>query len=317
MNEKRSRRGFLKGAVAASAIGGLALSLEEEILLAQQKETGQGSTGSPPQETARGMPTGKIGKLTLSRLICGGNLVAGYAHAKDGSRSLAYVSKLMLSYFTDEKMLQLFELAEASGVNAVVLNNLERDFKPIAVLNRYWKERGGKIQWIAQCNPEPDDFIANTKIAIDHGAVAAFAQGGFGDRWSQDGRIELLGKFVDFAKQNGLAAGIGGHTSEMLTAVEKSGIQPDFYFKTLNNVDYACPTPDETIRIMSQVNRPWIAYKILGAGRANPVQGFRYAFQNGADFACVGMFDFQVTEDVQIVNRLLPGLQNRPRPWCA
>ncbi len=317
MNEKRSRRGFLKEAVAASAIGGLTLSLEEEILLAQQKETGQGSTGSSPQETPQGMPSGKIGKLTLSRLICGGNLVAGYAHAKDGSRSLAYVSKLMLSYFTEEKILRLFELSEASGVNAVVLNNLERDFKPIAVLNRYRKERGGKIQWIAQCNPEPGDFIANTRIAIDNGAVAAFAQGGFGDRWSQDGRIELLGKFVDFAKQNGLAAGIGGHTAEMLTAVEKSGINPDFYFKTLNNVDYACPAADETIRIMSQVKRPWIAYKILGAGRANPDQGFAYAFKNGADFVCVGMFDFQITQDVAITNRVLPGLHKRPRPWCG
>jgi hypothetical protein len=39
---------------------------------------------------------------------------------------------------------------------------------------------------------------------------------------------------------------------------------------------------------------------VLGAGAIHPNAGFRYAFQNGADFVCVGMFDFQVVEDVQI-----------------
>ena len=29
------------------------------------------------------MPMGKIGKLQVSRLICGGNLISGFAHSRD------------------------------------------------------------------------------------------------------------------------------------------------------------------------------------------------------------------------------------------
>lgn len=317
MAENMNRRGFLKGSIAASAGATLGLSLEEQILLAEEKETAQRPRVSSAEPTSERLPFGKIGDVEISRLICGGNLVAGYAHAKDGDFRLAYVSRLMLTYFTEDKILQTLELAEASGINTIVLNNLDRDFKPIRVLDRYRRERGGKMQWIAQCNPDPDDVTANCKLAIDHGAVGAFAQGGFGDRWSRDERIELLGKFVDFAKQNGLIAGIGGHTVDMLRAVEKSAVNPDFYFKTLNNVGYASLTPEETVNVMEKVNKPWIAYKVLGAGRTSPTKGFKYAFENGADFICVGMFDFQITEDVNIASSALSIAQKRGRPWLG
>jgi hypothetical protein len=68
---------------------------------------------------------------------------------------------------------------------------------------------------------------------------------------------------------------------------------------------------------MTDVEIPWIAYKVLGAGAIHPDQGFRYAYENGADFLCVGMFDFQVAEDVQIARRAIALAQSRPRSWCA
>ncbi len=66
---------------------------------------------------------------------------------------------------------------------------------------------------------------------------------------------------------------------------------------------------------MEQVDRPWVAYKVLGAGAIHPVQGFRYAFQNGADFICVGMFDFQVAEDVTLAREAAGKSRSRRRPW--
>jgi hypothetical protein len=317
MSKRFNRRSLLKGTVGGPAALALGLSLEEQALLAQDR-TAIETPGNPADEEASpSVPKGKIGHLTISRLICGGNQVAGYAHAKDGKHGLTYVSQLMLNYFTDEKILETLALAEASGINAIVLNNLPRDFRPIQVLNRHWSERGGRMQWIAQCNPEEDDVHSNLKVAIDHGAVAAFPQGGFGDRWSQDRRVELLGKFVDFARQNGLVAGIAGHRVGTLRAVQAAGIDPDFYFKTLNNVGYASDLPDETIEVMEKTQRPWIAYKVLGAGRTHPKHGFRYAFKSGADFLCVGMFDFQIHEDVAIARQSLTAAENRRRRWMA
>ena len=74
-------------------------------------------------------------------------------------------------------------------------------------------------------------------------------------------------------------------------------------------------TPQQTAEFMKEVEKPWIAYKILGAGAIDPKDGFRDAFSNGADFACVGMFDWQIVEDANIITEVLEDLPERTRPW--
>ena len=67
---------------------------------------------------------------------------------------------------------------------------------------------------------------------------------------------------------------------------------------------------------MPTVKQPWIAFKVLGAGAIHPREGFPYAFNNGADAICVGMFDFQMVENVNLVNKIFEkGLPERKRPW--
>jgi NAD(P)H-dependent flavin oxidoreductase YrpB (nitropropane dioxygenase family) len=83
------------------------------------------------------------------------------------------------------------------------------------------------------------------------------------------------------------------------------------------NDNYWSRTPVETIHFMKQVKKPWIAYKVLAAGAIKPNDGIDYAFKNGADFACVGMFDFQVTQDATIARNAVKEHKNRRRPWRA
>jgi hypothetical protein len=309
------RRDFLKRSLAASAAG-LGFSFEERLLLASQmekKEEEKAEAGKMPAEASDQFPMGQLGKLRISRLICGGNLISGYAHSRD----LIYVSELMKQYNTKEKVMETWELCEERGINAVLADPRE---KPMGILKEYW-ERGGKIKWIAEGHPKVEDIETNLKTSIDHGASAIYIQGGVGDKWVEAGRVDLVGKAVDFIRKNGVVAGVGGHMLKVVKAVEEAGIEVDFYMKTLNVVGYYSETPAETIEYMKTVDKPWIAFKVLGAGAVHPnaPEGFYHALKNGADFICVGMLDFQVAEDVMVAkNHLeLVNKEGRERPWRA
>jgi hypothetical protein len=58
-----------------------------------------------------------------------------------------------------------------------------------------------------------------------------------------------------------------------------------------------------------------MGFKILAAGAIAPEDGFEWAFRNGADFICVGMFDFQVVDDVNTTIDVLGKLEGRTRAW--
>jgi hypothetical protein len=106
-------------------------------------------------------------------------------------------------------------------------------------------------------------------------------------------------------------------------AVEAMHLGADFYVKTLHSSDYWsftperqknnvwCTSPEETIEFLENVDKPWIAYKVLAAGAIHPGVGFPYAFTRGANFICVGMFDWQIEADV----RLAPGQWPKPDRW--
>jgi hypothetical protein len=55
----------------------------------------------------------------------------------------------------------------------------------------------------------------------------------------------------------------------------------------------------------------------MAAGALLPKQAFPYAFESGADFLCVGMYDFQIVEDVNLACDILSGDLKRSRPWCG
>jgi len=313
-----NRRRFLGQSLLASTASVTAFRFEEKNLLAQQAASPRPAAPAPRED----FPRGRLGHLSVSRLICGGNLISGFAHSRD----LIYVSPLLKHYFTDEKVFETLALCEAHGINTAILRV---DADTLRIIRAYWKERGGRIQWIAQCKITEADPVSDLRVAIEAGACAVYVHGGVSDSLVEQGRVELLGQALEYGRKQGVPSGIAGHAIAVPRACEKAGLKPDFYMKTFNSKKYwsAGPmprldsvweeTPRETAEFMQEVNRPWIAYKVLGAGAIHPREGFRYAFENGADFVCVGMFDFQVAEDAQIARAAIASAKLRDRPWCA
>jgi hypothetical protein len=295
MSNKLTRREFLNKSLATSLI-----AVSSKALSAAGKST------------AGNLPLSKIGNVSVSRLIVGGNPISGNAHSRD----LPYVSSLMRRYFTDEKCIETLHLCEECGINTA---QFRTDSHIVRIMDKYWKQ-GGKIQWIAQIKPrKPDigDIMNDIRMAFDNGAIGGYLQGQVADTLVQRGRIDLVQKGFEDIKANGTIAGVGAHSLDVIIACEKAGMRPDFYMKTLHLGDYWSAKrqpqndniwsiiPEKTIEFMKRVNRPWIAFKVLAAGAIHPREGFKYAFENGADFVCVGMFDFQVRENVIIAEDIL------------
>jgi len=78
-----------------------------------------------------------------------------------------------------------------------------------------------------------------------------------------------------------------------------------------------CHNHEETVAFMQDVKVPWIAFKVLAAGAIGAREGLKFAFENGADFVCLGMFDFQVKQDVELSLKAIAESKSRKRPWIT
>ena len=283
------------------------------------------------------LPRGRIGEHEISRLVAGGNLVGGWAHARD----LIYASSLFKAYNTEKKVYETLMLAEQAGINAINIG-----FPTNALIAKYKKATGSKIKVISQIHPdmEKGDYYVNIDKAIDFGVDIVQIQGNQVDWLVRDNRIDVVEKMMDHIRRQGYVAGLASHTVDALIATEEAGIIPDYYMKTMHHDNYwsahpienrvpfevdgknyldhnkfhnncFCLFPDKTVEFVQRATVPVMGFKVLAAGAIHPEDGFNWAFQNGADFICVGMFDFQVVDDVNITIDVLNKLQGRTREW--
>ena len=334
MSGKIDRREFFKNSLLAGGATLAAMhSFEEKALGAEL--AGGGPAGAPA--TPLEIPKGRIKGLEISRLIGGGNLMGGWAHSRD----LIYVSPLVKAYHTDEKVLETLRLAERRGVNTFLTNPVSS-----RLVNAY-RKAGGKLLWISDC-AAAGGLKDSIKLSIDTGADAVYVQGGIADKLVKEGQMKALEDAMSFMKDQVVPCGLGAHSLETVRTCVEAGFDPDFWVKTLHRDDYWSATPEkgrvpfdeiggsktdhdlhhdnmwcrsakETIDLMAALKKPWIAFKVLAAGAIHPRDAFPWAFASGADFICVGMFDFQVVEDTDIAAAALRevSVMNRARPWMA
>jgi len=349
------RRDVLRDLISIPALGAFAYALyrkkkwdsfEEKLLAIEGMDANSGATllkfnYSTLKDLKGQVPGGVIkyrdkngntAEFELSRLLMGGNLIGGWAHARD----LIYVSKLVKTYHTDEKVLQTLALGEECGINAIISNpQMGRVFQ------KYRHEFRGKIKFISDCGTNLD-FQKGIEMSLAANWDALYCQGEITDRWTNPEwddpmkrtvpeRMELIRSGLEQIRANGKPAGIGAHRIEAIKACAEYGLKPDFWVKTCHSYDYwSAQTnqewndnkfdfdPEETVRFMGTLTEPWIAFKVLAAGAIRPEEGLKYAFNNGADFVCLGMYDFQIVEDVNIALEAISQAKDRStRPWIA
>ena len=293
-----------------------------------------------------GMPYGTIGDRKISRLIFGSNTPGSH------SRDLEYVSQLGRAYNTKARMLATYALAESQGINTVLQGNagLIREY------NKKHGGHLRTIQPIHLRKEHSKKKITSMFAAAMKNDVAAmfYIQGDRGDYLARDKRMDVFGTAMEVAKGLGMTLGLGGHSLQVVIECEGSGITPDFYVKTFHHDKYWSATPksnrepfcwyddkggdsysgktgdrnrfhdniwcldaEKATEVMKKVKVPWIAFKVLAAGAISPTSGFKFAFHNGADFIAVGMCDFQIKENVQILKGLFARGIKRKRPWLA
>ncbi|HEX7584917.1 MAG TPA: DoxX family protein [Prolixibacteraceae bacterium] len=294
------------------------------------------------------LPKGKIGKHEISRMIAGGNLIGGWAHSRD----LIYVSTLFKAYNTEPKVYETLMLAEKAGINTINIgfasNPLLAKYKKITgskikVISQVAPKLDNNA--LSKVGPHTDKKLYFEFIdkAIDYGVDIIQIQGNWCDWLVRDNKIEVIHEMMEHIRQQGYTAGLAAHSVESLIACADQGIIPDYYMKTMHHDQYwsahprenrfpfevdgkeyldhnrfhnnmFCLFPERTVEFVSKATVPVMGFKVLAAGAIEPKDGFQWAYDNGADFICVGMFDFQVVNNVNIAIDCLKTAK-RTRQW--
>ncbi len=330
-----TRRDMILGGASLAALGGAAAYTRAMRSKDVVRETGPAISAFLPERDLKGLghpmtEYAKIGGVELSRLILGGNMIGGWAHSRD----MRFYDKLVKAYFTDERVFRNFRIAEACGVNTILTNPAL-----MRVINRYWREEGGRIKFISDCG-YPGGVVKGAIASVENGASMVYCHGGHADTNAVVKKDwKFFREYLDESRKLGVPVGIGCHSLQTVKFCVEHDCIPDFWMKTVHRVDYptahlnedrkknatglgSCDNRfvdtdrQEVFDYMATRPEPWIAFKVLGAGIEHPSGAFPVAWKGGADFICCGMYDYQVVEDVNVANDVFKdGLPERSRPW--
>jgi hypothetical protein len=243
------------------------------------------------------LPKVKIGSLEVTRLIVGGNPFSGISHQTD-SRDWE-----MRDYYTAQRIKETWKECEKVGINACVTrldNHMMR-------LRREYVNEGGKLLWIGQTAPEMASLENNIRSARTFGASAVFIQGATTDKYFKEGRAEELRKPLALIRELGMVPGIAAHDPDVHRRAQDMRLDIDFHMVCFYRVQgrqgqiYAPNDPDERFvpedreiagKLLKELIKPCLAYKILAAGRNDPKEAFRFAFAHAkpTDAVVVGVF---------------------------
>lgn len=262
---------------------------------------GQAGTVSSAKAGEARLPRIKIGKYSLSRLVCGANTF------NPGSHLSVFVNREMRKYYTPEQVLKTLRRCQEVGINC-----WQSGLKNVELYRRFIDE-GGKMHFIC-INANPGDI----KGLAEAGTIGIAHHGERTDSLFKAGKLDEIHDYLKRVRDAGLMVGVSTHMPAVVEAVEEKGWDVDYYMtcvyerhrsaealkKLLGHVPipvgevYLQEDPPRMFKVIRQTRRPCLAFKILAAGRLSErkkwvEQAFRETFQSikANDAVIVGIYD--------------------------
>ncbi|MCX5655011.1 MAG: twin-arginine translocation signal domain-containing protein [Planctomycetota bacterium] len=285
MSVQMNRRDFLKtGMVGVAATAAL----------------GAAGRAGGAEEAAKPLPTIKLGTLEVSRFILGSNPFWGYSHKNP------QLDEEMKTWHTDERIIQICDEAARCGLTTIVS---APDQRWLDLWAKY-RAGGGKLTvWVAQCHGPGAQMIEEIDRAIKGGAKAVFIQGHRVEQQFEKGKFDVLRAWLDRIKNAGLPGGYAAHWPNIHPELEKRKFPTDFYFQCCYNITRPNPMGEPyheadrkaAMETIAQIEKPVVAYKILGAGRLHAADGFEQAFNSirRKDGVCAGIWAKEAIDQIR------------------
>ena len=155
--------------------------------------------------------------------------------------------------------------------------------------------------------------------AVEIGCKAAYLHGGIVDNLYKEKDDKKLREYIRHGQSLGIPTGVAGHTPDVHYWVHSLDIV-DFHVVCFFNCGSLHDGKGDKFKLadvapaaecVRRIEKPCIAYKIMGAGRIDPLMSFEFAFENikPTDVVNVGMHrgdkDDMVEENVALVSKIL------------
>ncbi len=211
-----SRRGFIQKIGTAAAASTLAAG----VSAAQQPPAPRGPEDrdfipQPGPLANEPMPTIRLGKHTVSRLVIGTNAVG-----------MHYSTPLMRTYRewnTPEQMMKYFKHAEELGINMRIQTSND-------VINRYNKEFNGKMLFSTNSGmPRSGDAREALKKVVANGPIALHYSASGADSLWRAGEFKRVREWAKIVKDLGCLTCVNGHIPEMFMEMESQNWGIDYY----------------------------------------------------------------------------------------
>lgn len=252
------------------------------------------------------LPTIQLGSHKVTRLIVGSNPISGYSYMGP------VLDQHMREYFTPERIFEFLWKCEQEGINTHQFSRPEQ----MADVFRKLRDRGSKMKFIC-LHASGSQYISVKQVVQSTRPIAIVHHGGVTDRLFRDGKSQEVRDFVKRVHDAGVLAGVSAHNPDCIKRIADEGWQVDlfmtcFYYitRTPEELEKMPPVvtvqvgraffasdPLEMTKVIQQVDRPCLGFKILAAGRMcydkqSVAKAFKFAFKHikPTDGVIVGMY---------------------------